>query len=190
MCEAGGRCAPPQVTAGRMDYYPQIQQLCDERYGTGYIDKNTYERWMEHPELMRVALIEGEFAGFSVFVPASIQELMAHMDMPREDVERIAGDRPALIYKSAAVPVRFGKRGVMRLLLGRALEDAARLGYGSVFGSAWVYGGKIPMSHLFDHFGFRQLYGRKMLWYHEENYRCVVCGGRCRCDAMIYYKQL
>lgn len=152
MSEAGSRCAPPQMTAGRMDYYPQIQRLCDERYGTGYIDRGTYERWMEHPELMRVALIEGAFAGFSVFVPASVEALMAHMAMPR--------------------------------------EDAAGLGYGSIFGSAWVYDGKIPMSHLFDHFGFRQLYGRKLLWYHEENYRCVVCGGRCRCDAMIYYKKL
>lgn len=85
----------PQVTAGRMEYYPQIQWLCDERYGTGYIDKAIYERWMERPELMRVALIEGKFAGFSVFVPASTEELMTHMDMPREEFSVYASMDPA-----------------------------------------------------------------------------------------------
>nr|WP_325182616.1 PP2C family protein-serine/threonine phosphatase [uncultured Oscillibacter sp.] len=85
----------PQVAAGRMEYYPQIQRLCDERYGTGYIDKAIYERWMERPELMRVALIEGKFAGFSVFVPASTEELMTHMDMPREEFSVYASMDPA-----------------------------------------------------------------------------------------------
>lgn len=181
---------PPQVVKGSLKYYDMIQELCDLRYGTGYIDRPTYEKWMKHPELMNVALIEGEFAGFSVFVPATTEELMSHMGMPREDVARIAGDKPALIYKSAAVPFQFEKRGIMQLLLGDALEELPKLGYGSVFGSAWVYDGKIPMSRLFDYFGFSRLYGRKMLWYYDEKYCCVVCGGRCKCDAMIYYRQL
>lgn len=182
--------SPPRIVNGSPKYYEDIQQLCDLRYGTGYLDRPVYEKWMEHPELMNVALIEGEFAGFSVFVPAAVEELMSHMDMPREDVVRIAGDRPALIYKSAAVPFQFEKRGIMQQLLGNALEDLPKLGYGSIFGSAWVHGGRIPMARLFDLFGFSQLYERKMLWYQDKNYRCVVCGGRCKCDAMIYYKQL
>lgn len=190
MTETEARLSQPQVVKGSLEYYDTIQQLCDLRYGTGYIDRAVYEKWMEHPELMSIALIDGEFAGFSVFVPATVEELMTHMDMPREDVVRIAGDRPALIYKSAAVPFRFEKRGIMQLLLGSALEELPGLGYGSIFGSAWVYDGRTPMGRLFDHFGFRQLYGRKMLWYHDKNYRCVVCGGQCKCDAMIYCKQL
>ncbi len=180
----------PQVVKGAREYYDAIQKLCDLRYGTGYIDKSTYEKWLEHPELMSIALIEGEFAGFSVFIPAGIEELMSHMDMPREDVTHIVGDRPALIYKSAAVPFQFEKQGVMQQLLGSALKELPRLGYGSIFGSAWMYDGRIPMSRLFDLFGFHQLYRRRMLWYYDENYHCVVCGGRCKCDAMIYYKQL
>lgn len=180
----------PQVVEGAWEYYDFIQPLCDLRYGDGYIDRQTYEQWMGHPELMNVALVEGEFAGFSVFVPAGIEDLATHMGMPREDVAHIAGDKPALIYKSAAVPFQFEKRGIMQELLGNALEKLPALGYGSAFGSAWMYDGKIPMSRLFDYFGFRQLYTRKMLWYHDKNYRCVVCGGRCKCDAMIYYKQL
>ena len=182
--------SPPRIVKGSPKYYEDIQQLCDLRYGTGYIDRPVYEKWMEHPELMNVALVEGEFAGFSVFVPAAVDELMSHMDMPREDVVRIAGDRPALIYRSAAVPFRFEKRGIMQQLLGNALEELPELGYGSVFGSAWVHDGRVPMSRLFNLFGFSRLYERKMLWYQDKNYRCVVCGGRCRCDAMIYYKQL
>lgn len=187
--EAEKHLSPPQVVKGAWEHYEHIQPLCDLRYGTGYINEKTYGQWMEHPELMDVALIDGEFAGFSVFIPASTEELMSHMGMPREDVERIAGDRPALIYKSAAVPFRFEKRGVMQQLLGNAMEELPALGYGSAFGSAWMYDGRIPMSRLFDLFGFHQLYTRKMLWYHDEDYRCVVCGGRCRCDAMIYYKR-
>lgn len=180
----------PQVVKGSMEYYPAVQEVCDLRYGTGYVDQPAYERWVKHPELMNVALVEGEFAGFSVFIPATTEELMSHMDMTREDVERLAKDRPALIYKSAAVPFQFEKRGIMQLLLGRAMEELPELGYGSVFGSAWMYDDKIPMSRLFDFFGFQKLYKRSMLWYHDETYNCVVCKGRCKCDAMIYCKQL
>ena len=115
---------------------------------------------------------------------------MEKMAMPREDVEAIAGGRPALIYKSAAVPRQHEHKGVMHALALAGLETARQEGYGSLFGSAWVYNGKSPIAGTFKAFGFVPLYKREKLWYNDPDYTCVVCKGRCTCDAMIYYKTL
>lgn len=131
-----------------------------------------------------------EFAGFAVMVPASYEEISKKMGMPQEDVERIAAGRPGLIYKSAAVPLKFERRGIMHAMAQAGLKTAEEEGYGSLFGSAWICNGKIPISGTFKVFQFQPLYRRKMLWYDDPEYHCVVCKGRCKCDAMIYYKTL
>ena len=171
------------------DFLPMLS-LCDERYGPGYLTREIFDHWMEHKSLLKVAEIGEGFAGFAVMVPATVQEVMEKMAMPREDVEAIAGERPALIYKSAAVLQQHEHKGVMHALAVAGLETARQEGYGSLFGSAWVYQGKSPIAGTFRVFGFKPLYKRERLWYNDPDYTCVVCKGRCTCDAMIYYKTL
>lgn len=178
------------VINGTAAFFGEIQRLCDERYGTGYICREDYDRWLKNPELFKIALIEGDFAGFAVMLPAGVSEVMKHMGMPEQDVRRISGNKPALIYKSAAVQKKYEHRGVMKAMAAEGIRQARRLGYGSLYGSAWVYDGQVPIEGTFRAFGFQRLYARHMLWYGNENYRCVVCKGRCTCDAMIYYKIL
>lgn len=179
-----------QIRDGQEQDFLQMLPLCDERYGPGYLSKSIFGHWMEHKSLLKAAEIEGEFAGFAVMVPATVQEVMEKMAMPREDVEAIAGGRPALIYKSAAVLQQHEHKGVMHALAAAGLETARREGYRSIFASAWVYHGKSPIAGTFRVFGFKPLYKREKLWYNDPGYTCVVCGGRCTCDAMIYYKTL
>lgn len=179
-----------QIRQGWEEDFAHILPLCDERYGRGYINRQGFDHWMEHPSLLKVAESEGAFAGFAVMVPASYLEISKKMGMPAQDVERIAGGRPALIYKSAAVPLRFERCGIMHAMAQAGLDTARAEGYGSLFGSAWIYNGKIPISGTFKTFDFRPLYKRQMLWYDDPEYHCVLCKGRCRCEAMIYYKTL
>ena len=179
-----------KIRDGEERDFPQMLPLCDERYGSGYLTKEIFDHWMEHKSLLKVAEIEEEFAGFAVMVPAAVQEVMEKMTMPREDVEAIAGGRPALIYTSAAVPRRHEHKGVMHALAAAGLETARQEGYGSLFGSAWMYNGKSPIAGTFRVFGFKPLYKREKLWYNDPDYTCVVCKGRCTCDAVIYYKTL
>lgn len=179
-----------EVRDGSLSFREDIFELCAGRYGEGYLKDSDYSRWMQHPELFKVALAEGRFAGFAVMIPAERAEIMARMAMPEQDVLDIAGNRPALIYKSAAVLPEYEGRGVMRAMTAAGIQTAKELGYGAIFGSAWVCGDRIPIQPTFDSFGFLRLYERKMLWYGDEDYHCILCGGRCRCDGVIYYKKL
>lgn len=178
------------VVNGTEAYYEDIQRLCDERYGAGYIGRENFALWLKNARLLKIALVDGVFAGFAVMLPASVTDVMTHMAMPESDVRRISGDRPALIYKSAAVVKKYEHCGIMKAMAEQGLNEARLMGYGSVYGSAWIIDGKIPIEGTFRAFGFQRLYERQMLWYHDENYRCIVCKGRCTCDAVIYYKKL
>ncbi len=179
-----------QIVNGEDIWYQAVQDVCDARFGTGYIDRNEYAIWMREPRLLKIALIDRVFAGFAVMLPAKLDDIVRHMAMTEDDVLAIAGDKPMLLYKSAAVRAAYEHHGVMREMAAAGLQTARELGYGSLFGSAWVYRGQIPIAGTFRAFGFTPLYLRHMLWHDDEHYRCVVCKGRCNCDAMIYYKKL
>ncbi len=172
------------------DYYESIKQLCDDSFGTGYIDRREYEKWLLNPGLFNVALIDDDFAGFSVMIPAGVEDIMKHMGMEKAEVLAMMDHRPALIYKSVAVRSIYRKNGLLAGLIKALLFNAKDLGYGSVFLSAWTYGGKTPVANSLMSLNFSRLYERHMLWHHNENYRCVICDGRCGCDAVIYYKNL
>lgn len=181
---------PIEIIDGTMEHYESTRILCDERYGTGYCTQSVYEEWVSHPGLLKVALYDGEYAGFAVMVPASVERIMNHMKMSREEVLSITEGKPALIYKSAAVRTCFERRGIMHTMATQGLAHAKELGYDSIFGSAWVYDNIIPIEGTFRTFGFTRLFDRKKLWYDDEDYHCVICNGRCVCDGIIYYKKL
>lgn len=115
---------------------------------------------------------------------------MEKLAMPRRDICSIAGEKPILYYKSAAIPQQFERKGVMPAIVEDILREAQQAGYGSLFGSAWLYDGKIPLQGTLKKLGFQALYARKMLWYDDVNYHCVICKGRCTCDAMLYCRKI
>ena len=92
---------PVSIVDGDAAFYKDIQQLCDERYGTGYLHRDDFVHWLERTRLLKIALLDGEFAGFAVMIQARVGLVMKKMDMPRADVLRISGEKPSLIYKSA-----------------------------------------------------------------------------------------
>lgn len=172
------------------DFYESTKQLCDESFGTGYIDHVEYNKWLIHPRLFNIALVDGKFAGYSVMIPASTEDIIEHMGMKKSEVLTITGSKPALIYKSVAVRSIYRKNGILTELVRALLCHAKELNYGSVILSAWTHGGKTPAESSLISLDFTRLYHRHMLWYHYENYRCVICNGRCVCDAAIFYKNL
>lgn len=179
-----------QVTAGDWAYFPRIRELCALRFGSGYVDEADFSRWMEHPDLVQIALVNGEFAGMAVLLPASDGEIAGKMGMTQGEVRKITGGRPAVIYKSIALQPQYEKHGLGRNIVLDGLRRAEDKGYCAVFIAAWMYNGLIPAQRMLQSLGFTELYRRKMLWYGDEKYRCIACGGRCVCDGMIYYKRL
>ncbi len=179
-----------EIINGQDQYYEEVLRLCDERFGTGYIDRAEYNHWMEHPELFKIGLVNGDFGGYVVMYPSEEAEISDKLDMPVTDIREIAGKKPKLYYKSAAVKKKYEHCGLIVPLTTAVLEEAYQTGYGSLFGSAWMYDGKIPLRSSLEKLGFRALYPRKMLWYGDEAYTCVICGGRCACDAMVYCREI
>ncbi len=172
------------------DDFENIRALCDERYGEGYFTREDFERFSERPELFTAAENDGDFAGFALMVPASEEKVSEQMKIPANEVHKLANGKPLLIYKSLALRKQYEKMGLPYTMSKLLLTEAKKQGYGTLFASAWVYNGKMPIEKLFKAFGFIPLGIRNNLWYNETNYRCTVCGGRCRCDAMIFYKSL
>lgn len=179
-----------QIAAGTWEDYPRIKELCELRFGSGYLDETGYARWMEHPDLVQVATIDGDFAGVAVMRPASEEEIAQKMKMDQAEIMDITSGRPAAVYQSIALKHRYEKHGLGRRMVLDGLERGANKGYSAIFIAAWMYDGKIPAQGLLSSLGFTQLYRRELLWYGEKNYQCVACGGRCVCDGMIYYKKL
>lgn len=190
MSEAEKRFPPPQVTAGSWDYYGIIQELCDLRYGPGYMSRKVYAHWMEHSDMIQIALVDGRFAGYSSMLPVTEDEVVQTMKVEREDVQSIAAGKPILYYKSTVVPFEYEGRGHFQALACQAIQTAREQGYGSMFSTAWTYNGYTPLARPFAHLGFTYLYRRSMLWYGDKGYTCVICKGPCKCDAEIYYKVL
>lgn len=181
---------PLRVAAGDWAYYPRVKELCELRFGTGYIDEADFAHWMEHPDLVQIVLVDGDFAGMAVLLPASAGEIAEKMKLTRQEVLHITGGRPAIIYKSIALWPKYEKHGIGRTVVLDGLQRAEAGGYCAVFIAAWMYDGIIPAQKMLHGLGFTELYRRHMLWYGDEKYRCVACGGRCVCDGMIYYKRL
>ena len=170
--------------------YDELCKLCDERYGDGYFSWETYDHYSTRPELFITAHCGEELAGFSVMIPASKEEIAKEMKMPQEDVDELSGDKPPIIFRSLIIHKRFEKKGLPLTMANILLERVQAAGYGTIFGPAWMYDGKIPIEGLLKRLGFTQLYIRKNVWYDDLKYHCIICGGRCKCDAMIYYKKL
>ena len=179
-----------KIIDATVNFYDDIKQLCDESFGTGYLDRAEYDRWILQPHLFNIALVDDKFAGYSAMLPVSIEDIIEYMGMKEAEVQAITGNKPALIYKSVAVQPKYRKNGILTKLIKGLLNNAKELGYGSVIVSAWTYGGKTPAENSLISMDFTRLYHRHMLWYRNENYRCVICNGRCICDALIFYKIL
>lgn len=168
--------------------FENIKQLCDLRYGTGYFTEKTMMSFMKCPDLFKIAEENGRFVGFAAFIATEKEKIAESMKLDIGEVMRISGEKPAVIYKSHAIKAEYEKMGLPVAMTSMLLEEGKRLGYGSVFASAWKYGEIIPMEKTFKKLDFIPLEIRENLWYDDENYRCIVCGGRCRCEAMLYYR--
>lgn len=170
--------------------YDKIKSLCDERYGTGYITKDMFKNYLDYKELFISAFYNDDFVGFAAMIYSTDENTAKKMGMTLEEVKKYASKKPILIYKSHAIKKKYEKMGLPVAMTSILMSKGKELGYGSVFGSAWIYNNYIPMSKTFDKLGFIPLYKRSNLWYDDENYTCVVCGGRCKCEAMIYVRDL
>lgn len=166
--------------------YEAITALCDLRFGEGYIDHEEFSHWREYPELFLALDYKGEFVGYVCILPSTPEIVCKNMQLPLDEIKRECEGKKVIRCRSAVLREEFEHMGFMRMLWERVFENAAKLGYGIAYCPAWKYNGFVPMDHLLTQLGFVAIAQREMLWYNEEKYTCVICGGRCKCPAVVY----
>lgn len=173
-----------------LEDYEDVKLLCDERFGEGYLTPEQYAHYLKYTGLFKVACMGKELAGFSLMAPASVSEAAAHMKMSVGEIKKLTGSRRILILKSIVLQKKYGGKGLPVSMTNAVIENAKIEGYGIIFSAAWIVGGKIPIKKAFEEMEFKPLFLRSNLWYDDEDYYCVVCKGRCRCDGFIYYRYI
>ena len=168
-----------------------VLTLANDAFGENYL---TVERisFLAARKGSFFVLQQGEkITGYCVFVYEAMQDTIKHIaglqDLLPGDYRP---DKLVCYMKSMAIAKDVKGTGAARALFGTALAKSVADGVPMAWGSAWKIGETVPMHKIFDGFGFGVAGEVPMAWYNDENYSCVYCGGRCRCDAVIYYRDL
>ncbi len=170
--------------------YDIIFELCQKRFGEGYLEKKEFESWLKFPEYALAAEYGGSFAGFLCYMPSTVNDIAEYMKITPEYINNVSGGKDVVHFKTAILYPEYEGKGIIHSMAALAQERLKKYGYGAIFGPAWKYGDCIPMKKPLLRLGFSEVCERENIWYDMENYTCVICGGRCRCTAVIFQKKL
>ncbi len=173
----------------RKDEYELIFNLCEKRFGSGYLTPELFESWLENPQLFLAAEYEGNFSGIVCYVPQDAHELAEYLQLTEEYIKGVSGGRPVIHCQTAVLVPEYEHRGIMQALVTAANENAQQLGFGAAFAPAWKYNGFVPVRKMMLRLGFKEIAEKENIWYNTDGYICVICGGRCKCSAVIFQKE-
>jgi len=166
-----------------------VSALANSAFGEGYLtEARCLEMARADGDFLVAAGEGGEVAGFICFLYRSAREVEEAMRL--EPGAIAMNGEPVCHAKTMAVSPELKRTGLADALFAQCLELSIQAGMRSAWGAAWNAGGRVPMRRIFEKHGFSVYGEREMLWYEDNGYRCVVCGGPCRCPAVIYYKIL
>ncbi len=174
----------------RADEFQVVFALCEKRFGKGYMNREEFDQWLKYPEFFLAAEQDGAFCGFVCYFPEEAEDLAKYMRLPRDYVELVSGGKPVIHCKTAVLFPEYEHSGIMHNLVERATDNAKAMGFGAAFAPAWKYKNHVPVRKLLNRLGFEELVEKENIWYDMENYECIICGGRCRCSAVIFQKTL
>ncbi len=177
-----------KIRPARSDDYQIIFDLCEQRFGNGYLNHKEYDIWLKNPRLFLAAEYEGTFAGTVCYLPEKAEALAKYMQLDTEYIKTVSDGKPVIHCKTAVLVPEYDHLGVMQALIEAANENSRKLGFGAAFAPAWKYNGFIPMEKLMLKLGFDEIAERQNIWYDMDGYTCIICGGKCKCTAVIYQK--
>ncbi len=175
----------------------QVKKLSDHLFGDPYISTEEYLELLKIGYLF-VAEEDGEIQAASLHHLITPKELSDEMAVTPEMQKDLCKERPALHFRYHAVYEEHTGKGIGSSLLAYALQEMKEDNkYGSVFTQLWVplnrnMKEKQPMEFLAEKLGFSKLHEQGQPW-QIEKYKhsyCPVCGGWCRCNARVYYREL
>ncbi len=170
----------------------EIVQFCEDCFGKDYTFIPEMRAFIED-DANRLFVIEedGRIIAAVLYLKDDKQTVMEDMEVEEEDFDRISKGRPVLHHKFCIVREDCRGRGLMTKLMEDAVAELKREGiYGAVFGQAWIKQGEMPMENICARTGYQQYKRQIRPWWKYADRTCNICGGRCKCDAMVYYREL
>lgn len=170
------------------EYSGRLKDLFETSFVKNYMSREKIEGCIDGKTPFKMAADGDELMGAILFIPATAAEIEEHIKMDRDTILSMCQGRPALICKCACTYARYQGEGIAKKILEACMKDVEEQGYGAVFTTLWEYNGGVPAERMFVDLHFLRGEKLDMPWYDDENYICSECGGRCRCNGIVYYK--
>lgn len=176
------------------EYLDRVTELCARCVGENLYPRSYIASIIHNPDHYFSLLLsrEGEIAGYIYFHLCTLEEAAAEAKLSRGELSVIApAEHPVVAkFQSIGVAPPYRHLGLARRLVELALGQAREARADAAMCIAWKVGDRVPMGDNVLSCGFRYLTDSHLVWYDKENLVCPYCGGRCRCDAAIFYKTL
>lgn len=177
------------VRSPKISDFERVKEICESRFGKGYISKSEFEKWVLDGDFCKVADYDGVVAGLVYLMPEETESLAKALKLDEEYIRNFANGKKVVHSRCAVLDKDFDQRGIMTTTHNEIFDNIKKAGFGAVFAPAWTYDGYTPMAKLLDKFGFEFLAIKQNIWYDIEGYTCIICNGKCKCDAAIYQKK-
>ncbi|MCR4655389.1 MAG: GNAT family N-acetyltransferase [Lachnospiraceae bacterium] len=170
----------------------EIVQFCEDCFGENYTFVPEMRGFIEDEE-NRLFVMEddGRIIAAVLYLKDDKRSVMEDMEVEEADFDRISGGKPVLHHKFCIVRNDYRGRGLMTELMEKALAELERENvYGAVFGQAWIRQEEMPMENICARTGYHPYKRQISPWWKYADRTCNICKGRCKCDAMVYYRKL
>ena len=170
----------------------ELIEFADDCFGKPYIFREEMVSFIQN-DLNRLFVTKenGRIIGAILFLNDSKETIMEDMEVTEEDYERISGGKPILHHKFSIIRDEYRGQGLMTEMLSEAIKELEKEGiFGAIVTQGWIKQDEIPMEGIFKRMGYIQYKRQIRPWWKFSNRTCNICGGRCKCDAMVYYRPL
>ncbi len=182
----------------------QATVLCDQCVGKNLYSAEYLSSILTNPQHCFYLMItdEGEPAGYIYFILMDEKELASYCKPAAKKLGRIYEESESLTeplenrgriignLRSIGVKDAYRSMGLAKELNRFAFERLAAMGAELVIIFCWKIKGVVYTRKMLLGYGMRHLLDVPRMWYNEKNLICPYCGGRCTCDAEVYYMRL
>ena len=169
-----------------------ITELSNYCFGDAYTSEEEMRGFILD-ENNRVFLSEDEkgLTGAILFLNESKEELMENLDVAEEDYEGMRDGKKVLHHKFCIVREDQRGKGLMTEMLTEAVDSLKNEDiFGVIFIQTWIKLGEIPLAGVMDRVNYQKYKRQIRPWWRYADRTCNICNGRCKCDAMVYYRKL
>lgn len=168
--------------------------LCDACVGKNLYTKEEIEESIDSKERFFYLLETetGNCAGYIYFYVTEKDSIADYAKLDTKLFDFVCPDTEKKVGKIQSIGIMEEYRGshFAGKLLRFALEKLKNTGIATAFIVCWKKGQVVPLESALKECSFEFLSVAHKVWYDYTELQCPYCGGRCKCDAKVYYKKL